>query len=461
MAMKIGALILAGGKGTRMYSSLPKVLQPLLGEPMLGYVHTALKPLFDEQIWTVIGHRADLLRLAFPQYEDHFILQAEQLGTGHALQIAWPTLREACLTHVLVVSGDVPLVSKDTLTTFITALERSKSPLGFITLTLSDPGEYGRVLRNDGMVSNIVEAKDYDPAVYGPEPREINAGIYCLELERIEPLLPLLHNQNKSGEFYITDLISLATRADMDVVGVQCGDDMTLLGVNNPQELIRTENILREDIVREWLEAGVFIHSPDSVRIGPDVNLAAGARIEGPCEILGTSNIAAQAEIEPFCRLMNVRLGEKARVRSFSHLENAVLEANAVAGPYARLRPGAHLEEDARVGNFVEVKNATLAKGAKASHLTYLGDASVGEGANIGAGTITCNYDGHKKHRTTIGPGAFIGSNTALVAPVTIGEGSIVGAGSTITQDVPANTLGLTRPEQVNKPRRPRSEGKK
>ncbi len=455
MAVQLGALILAGGKGTRMYSALPKVLQPMLGEPMLGYVHKALEPLFGERIWTIIGHRAELLRLAFPHLEDHFILQAEQLGTGHALQIAWPALREACLTHVLVVSGDVPLVSRDTLTTFINAVERSQSPLGFITLTLNDPGAYGRVLRdNDGKVISIIEAKDYDFAKYGPESNEINAGIYCLELERIGPLLPLLRNNNNSCEFYITDLIALAEQADMDVVGVQCGDDETLLGVNNPQELIRTENILREEIVQNWLQAGVFIHAPESMRIGPDVILAPGARLHGPCEILGASNIAAHAEVEAFCHLNNATLGENAVVRSFSHLENAVLDAGAIAGPYARLRPGAHLEENSRVGNFVEVKNATLAKGAKAGHLTYLGDARVGEGANIGAGTITCNYDGYKKHRTTIGARAFIGSNTALVAPVSIGEDSIVGAGSTITQDVPDNTLALTRPEQINKPRR-------
>ncbi len=454
MAAKIGALILAGGKGTRMYSPLPKVLQPLLGDPMLSYVHLALKPLFGEDIWTIIGHRAELLRLAFPHIEDHFILQEEQLGTGHALQVAWPTLREACLNRVLVVSGDVPLVSRDTLTTFLNAVERSKAPLGFITLTLNSPGEYGRVLRNDRSVSMIVEAKDYDPAIYGPEPREINAGIYCLDLDRIEPLLPLLQNVNNSGEFYITDLISLAVKSDIDVIGVPCGDDSTLLGVNTPQELIHMENILREDLVHGWLAAGVFIHAPESVRIGPDVMIAPGARISGPCEIFGNSNIDAHAEIEAFCHLNNVQVAKNARVRSFSHLENAVVGEDCVVGPYARLRPGSRLETGARVGNFVEVKNATLAPGAKAGHLTYLGDADIGENANIGAGTITCNYDGHKKYRTTIGAKAFIGSNTALVAPVVIGEGSLVGAGSTITKDVPDNTLALTRPEQIHKPRK-------
>lgn len=454
MAAKVGALVLAGGKGTRMYSSLPKVLQPILGEPMLSYVHLALAPLFGENIWTLIGHKAELLRLAFPHLENRFILQEEQLGTGHALQVAWPALREACLTHVLVVSGDVPLVSRDTLTTFLNAVDRSKSPLGFVTLTLKSPGDYGRVLRDDRSINGIIEAKDYDPAVYGPEPNEINAGIYYLDLDRIEPLLPLLQNKNKSGEFYITDLISLAVQSDINVVGVQCGDDSTLLGVNTPQELIQMENILREDIVRGWLANGVFIHAPESVRIGPDVVIAPGARITGPCEIYGTTNIATQAEVGAFCHLNNVQLGKDARVRSFSHLENAVVEDTCVVGPHARLRPGAHLEEGARVGNFVEVKNATLARGAKASHLTYLGDTFVGEGANIGAGTITCNYDGQKKHRTNIGARAFIGSNTALVAPVSVGEGSLVGAGSTITKDVPDNTLALTRSEQIHRPRR-------
>ncbi len=454
MAVNIGALILAGGKGTRMYSHLPKVLQPILGQPMLSYVHTALEPMFGEKIWTIVGHRADLLHLAFPQWEDHFILQAEQLGTGHALQVAWPVLREAGLTHVLVVSGDVPLVSQATLNTFLNAVERSNSPLGFITLTLSHPADYGRVLREDSVVSGIVEAKDFDPSVHGPEPREINAGIYCLNMDRIEPLLPLLQNKNNSGEYYITDLISLAVQTDLDVVGVQCGNDPSLLGINSPAELIRTESTLREYINNGWLAQGVFIHQPESAFIGPDAVIAPGARIYGPCHILGQTTIGANAEIEPYCRIENSQIAEHARIRSFSHLESAVVDEACVVGPYARLRPGTRLEENVRVGNFVEIKNATLHKGAKANHLSYIGDAEVGEAANIGAGTITCNYDGHKKHRTSIGDHAFIGSNTALVAPVSIGSHSIVGAGSTITKDVPEHSLALTRPEQVNKQRR-------
>lgn len=227
-----------------------------------------------------------------------------------------------------MVSGDVPLISKDTMTTFLNAMERSKSPLGFITLTLSDPGEYGRVLRSGRTVSNIIEAKDYDSTIYGPEPNEINAGIYCLELDRIEPLLPLLQNKNKSGEFYITDLISLAVRADMDVVGVQCGDDSSLLGVNNPQELIRTENILREDIVCAigWKRACSSI-LPNPCVSDRMWSLRRARAFRDPCEILGASRIAAHAEVEPFCHLNHVDLGEGAKVRSFSHLENATLKA--------------------------------------------------------------------------------------------------------------------------------------
>jgi bifunctional UDP-N-acetylglucosamine pyrophosphorylase/glucosamine-1-phosphate N-acetyltransferase len=358
---------------------------------------------------------------------------------------------------VLVVNGDVPLVSKGTLTTFLTAVERSKSPLGFITLTLNNPGAYGRVLRDDGVISAVIEVTDYDSSIYGPAPNEINVGIYCLELDRIEPLLPLLKIQGGS-ECYITELIALAVDADMDVLGVPCGNDVTLLGVNTPQELIRSEDIVREEIIRSWMEEGVFIHDAGSVRIGPNVAIEPGARIQGPCAILGTSHIAANAEIQAFCHVNNTVIGENAVVRSFSHLENAVLEAGAIAGPYARLRPGAYLEASSQVGNFVEVKNATLGRGAKANHLSYLGDASIGEGANIGAGTITCNYDGYKKHRTSIGPNSFIGSHTALVAPVNVGENSIIGAGSTITKDVPDNTLALSRPEQISKVRRAQPE---
>jgi bifunctional UDP-N-acetylglucosamine pyrophosphorylase / glucosamine-1-phosphate N-acetyltransferase len=449
------ALVLAAGKGTRMYSDKPKVLMELLGEPMLRYVFQALTPVFEDAVWTVTGHGVDQVRQAFsarPELLDKFILQESQLGTGHALQTAWPALKTAGVERLVVVNGDTPLMPTERLQEF---MEQSKNAdLAFMTLRLVDPGSFGRVARKDGKVRAIAEAKDFVPDRDGEATGEINAGIYILNMTTIEPLLGLLTNTNKSGEFYITDLVALAVEKGLCVKGVECGDDPHLLGVNSPVELIQAENLLREKITSGWLKKGVLIHSPESVRIGPDVELAPGTELFGPCELYGETRTTAPSQILSHTWIMNSLLEEGCSIRPFSHLEDAQVGPGCIVGPFARLRPGALLEENARVGNFVEMKKAVLRAGAKASHLTYLGDAEVGPKANIGAGTITCNYDGKKKHTTTIGKGAFIGSNTALVAPVTVGDGAVVGAGSVITRDVPPNTLAVGRGKQKNLPRK-------
>ncbi len=449
------ALVLAAGKGTRMYSDKPKVLMELLGEPMLRYVFLALAPVFGEAVWTVTGHGAEQVRKAFtatPELTDKFILQEVQLGTGHALQTAWPALKAAGVERLAVVNGDTPLLPTKRLQEFLKQSENAD--LAFMTLRLDDPGAFGRVTRKDGKVRAIVEAKDFVPDRDGEVTGEINAGIYAVNMTTVEPLLGLLTNANKSGEFYITDLVALAVEQGLRVEGVECGDDPHLLGVNSPNELIRAENLLREKITSDWLEKGVLIHSPESVRIGPDVELAPGTELFGPCELYGETRTTASAQILSHTWIMDSLLEEDCVIRPFSHLENAQVGPGCIVGPFARLRPGALLEENARVGNFVEMKQAVLKAGAKASHLTYLGDAEVGPGANIGAGTITCNYDGKHKHTTTIGKGAFIGSNTALVAPVTVGDGALVGAGSVITRDVPPHTLAVARGKQKNLPRK-------
>ena len=443
-----GVLILAAGKGTRMHSAQPKVLQKVLDEPMLAYVMDAVEPLFGNNVWTIIGHQAEMVRAAFPDCEEKFILQQEQLGTGHALQIAWPVLKKAGLKNVLVVSGDIPLLSTEMIYTFLTAMQRNPCPLGFITLTLESSGAYGRVVRQKNEVVDIVEAKDYLPAVHGMDTGEINTGVYFLNMEKLEGLLPLLNNNNNSKEYYITDLVPLAVKAGMEVAGIQCGDE-TLLGVNSPCELVQAESLLQSQIISRWIDAGAGIHFENSVVIGPNVALEAGARVYGPCHLYGNTVVAKGAVVEPYCMIKNSIIGENTVVRSFCHLEDAILAENCVAGPYARLRPGTVLQNGARVGNFVEMKKSTLGKGAKAGHLTYLGDTIVGERANIGAGTITCNYDGKNKFQTQIGDEAFIGSNSALVAPVCIGKNSMVAAGSVITKDVPDNSLAFGRAKQV------------
>ncbi|MFI3270907.1 MAG: bifunctional UDP-N-acetylglucosamine diphosphorylase/glucosamine-1-phosphate N-acetyltransferase GlmU [Pseudomonadota bacterium] len=451
----LGALILAAGKGTRMHSDKPKVLQTLLGEPMLAYVMAALAPVMGEAVWAVIGHNADMVRKAFPEFEaqQRFILQEQQLGTGHALQMAWPTLRAAGLEKVIVVNGDTPLLSADTVARFVEGL--GDADVAFMTLTLPEAGAYGRVVRDaDGAVKAIVEAKDYDEDIHGPEPKEINTGIYSVRLDAVEKLLSQLSNDNRSAEYYITDIVGLAVAQGMQVLGIECGDDPSLLGVNNPVELSRSEELLSQRITLECMEKGVIMHAPQGVRIGPFALVEAGAEITGPCEIYGKSHVARGAVIESHCWMKDAYIDSGSVVKSFSHIERASVGKFCSVGPFARLRPDAILENEARIGNFVEMKKARLGHGAKAGHLSYLGDADIAAGCNIGAGTITCNYDGKNKHRTVIGENAFIGSNTALVAPVSIGDGSIVGAGSVITKDVPSDHLAIARERQRNLPRK-------
>ncbi len=450
-----GALVLAAGKGTRMRSERPKVLSTLLGEPMLWYVLQAVGSLCGDKVWTVVGHGADEVSRAFPGDAARFLTQEPQLGTGHALQTAWPALRAAGLAWCLVANGDTPLADARRLGDFAKQAADCGADLAFLSLTLEDTGSFGRVVRDSaGGVEAIVEAKDWLAAGNPAGPGEINAGIYWLRLDAVEPLLAKLSADNAGGEFYITDLVGLARAAGLQVEAVNAGSDPHLLGINSPAELARAEGLLRERRVGELLDAGVTVHLPGLVSVGPRAEVEPGAELFGPCEVLGESRVAAAAVVQSHCVLRDAVLDPGATVRNFSHLEACHVGPQCIVGPYARLRPGAELEEGARVGNFVEMKKAVLRRGAKANHLTYLGDAEVGEGANIGAGTITCNYDGTHKHRTVIGPGAFIGSNTALVAPVTVGEKALVGAGSVITKDVEPGHLALTRAPQKQLPRR-------
>lgn len=447
-AAKDVALVLAAGKGVRMRSGKPKVLQTILGSPMLSYVLRAASAIFGKDVLIVAGHGADQLEKAFP--DARFVSQPEQRGTGDALKAALPALQAEKAEYITVINGDVPLISPGDIEFFIK--NAGKADIAFATITLSDPGTYGRVIRRDGILSGVIEAKDYNIDELGEPTGEVNAGLYRLRLDAAVALVPEINNANKSGEYYITDLIGLGIRKGLDVRGVPCGNDDNFLGINTPLELSAAENRLAASVVRKLQEAGVMVHAPHMLRVSPFAHIAPGVQIWGPCEIYGDTEIEAGAEIGFCCRLSEARIGENARVESFSNIENAIVGKNARVGPYARLRPGANVGENARIGNFVEMKNASLAKGAKANHLSYLGDAEIGAGTNIGAGTITCNYDGEQKHKTVIGAGAFIGSNTALVAPVTIGDKALIGAGSVITEDVPPGDMAISRARQINKP---------
>lgn len=449
--MKMMAVILAAGKGTRMHSDKPKVLQTVLGEPMLRHVREALRPVCGDDVLIVVGHRAELIEAAFAG--ERFVRQTEQLGTGHALMQALPALRAAGCEMALVVNGDTPLLRTETAARFMR--EAEGADLAFATISLGEPGAYGRVVRDaEGRVQAVVEAKDYDMERYGAPTGEVNAGMYAVRLELAEALLPRLSNANRSGEYYITDLIGLAAAEERDVRGVQCGGDESLMGVNSPRELAAAEECMRAAVVSELLDKGVLLHAPALVRVSPLADIEPGAELSGPCDILGASRVERGARIDAYCVVRDSHVSSGAEIRSFSHLEQARVGQGALVGPYARLRPGALLERNSHVGNFVELKKARLGAGSKANHLTYLGDAEIGEGVNIGAGTITCNYDGRNKFKTVIGNGSFIGSNSALVAPVTVGENTLVGAGSVITSDVADGELAIARGRQKNMPRK-------
>ena len=444
-----GCVILAAGKGTRMHSPLPKVLQQLLDEPLLAYVYDTVDPIFDGRVYTIVGFGRDLVQKTFPDRQDSFIVQEEQLGTGHALQTAWPALRRDGLDFVVVANGDTPLGPGEAIEKLVDMAVADGADVAFLSIPLKDPAGYGRVVRcGDGRVCAIVEDKDFDPALHGGEIREVNSGIYIFRVDAVEPLLGNIGNDNKQGEFYITELIDLAVAAGLDVRAVPF-DDPGLFGINSPKELLRSEEMIRASIVADWIRAGVMIRQSESVRIGPRVALTPGVALTGPCEIYGASRVEEGAVIQSHTVIKDSVL-TGCTVHSFSHVQEARVLAGGSVGPYGRLRPGARLEQGAKVGNFVEVKKGTLGPGSKASHLTYIGDCEIGAEVNIGAGTITCNYDGKNKHKTVIGDGVFIGSNSALVAPVSIGQGALVGAGSVVTKNVPEKGLCIARAKQKN-----------
>ena len=449
MKFSLGFLILAAGKGTRMHSDQPKVLQSILGKPLLGHVFDALQRVSNDRIWTIIGHKAEMVRAAFESENRQFVVQREQLGTGHALAVAWPQIQAAKLDFLCVVNGDTPVVPLETVEHLARRCHDSSAGMGFVSISLENPSGYGRVIRSDsGDVLGIVEEKDFDRSIRG-DIREVNSGIYVFDVAKCGPLLGKIDQNNAQREFYITQMLELCIQSGLPVIGVEYDRPQDLLGVNSPRELVDREAALRETLVTAWQTSGVIIRNAQGVFIGPDVVLEPGVEIMGPCEIYGRSHIGHGTRIASHCWIKDASL-RACQVKSFSHIEGAVVHDDSVVGPFARLRPGAVIGAKARVGNFVEVKNTVLHEGAKAGHLSYLGDSDIGQGVNIGAGTITCNYDGARKHRTEIKDGAFIGSNTALVAPVVVGAHAVVGAGSVVTKAVPDGALCVARARQAN-----------
>lgn len=441
--MSLQVIILAAGKGTRMRSALPKVMQPLAGQPLLHHVIVAARALGAERPIVVYGHGGDVVQNHFAAQALDWVLQAEQKGTGHAVQVALPVLANTGRT--LILYGDVPLISVPTLQRLIDVVPNEQA-VGLLTVHLPDPTGYGRIVRENGRVVRIVEQKDATQ----DEKRinEANTGILCVPNALLHAWLPQLKNNNAQGEYYLTDLIGLATANGVPVTAVHPDTSWEVEGVNDKLQLATLERVWQRHQAEQLMRAGVTVLDPARLDIrgvlehGMDVSLDAGVIVEGRV-VLG-DNVRVGAG----CILKDCEIGAGTEIKPYSLIDSAVVGANAQIGPFARLRPGSKLADDVHIGNFVETKATHMGRGSKANHLAYLGDSDIGAGVNIGAGTITCNYDGANKHKTTIGDDAFIGTNNSLVAPVTIGAGATTGAGSTISKDVPAGQLAVARSVQ-------------
>ena len=444
--MPLEVIVLAAGQGKRMRSDLPKVLHPIGGRPLLAHVLDAARALEPKKTLVVHGHGAEKVRAAFEDARVEWVLQAEQLGTGHAVQQA---MKQASGNgDVLILYGDVPLVAQDSLKRLV---EAAKGGLAVMTTEVDDPKGYGRVVRgSDGNVERIVEEKDATTAER--KIREINAGFMALSGKRLSGWLGKIGNKNAQKEYYLTDIVTLAVKDGVRVAGIKVDDALEVAGVNSKGELAALERAYQGREAKRLMEAGVSLADPARIDVRGKLECGRDVSIDVNCLFEGRVRLGDGVRIGPNCVIRNVTLGEGTEVLPFSHLDDSEVGARCRLGPYARLRPGAKLAEEVHVGNFVEVKASRLGPQSKANHLSYIGDSEVGARVNIGAGTITCNYDGVSKNKTVIEDDCFIGSDATLVAPVRIARGSYIGAGSTITKDTPAGQLTVARGRQVSIP---------
>ncbi len=442
----MNVVILAAGKGKRMHSDLPKVLHPIGGRPMLSQVIAAARALSPTRLVVVYGHGGEVVREAMADPSIAWVRQEPQLGTGHAVLQALPHLDTSRPTIVLY--GDVPLIRPATLLRL--AEMAADDTLALLTVCLDNPRGYGRIVRIDGAIRRIVEEKDAEDAEKAI--REINTGILIAPTPALQRWLPGLSNLNAQGEYYLTDIVGLAVSEGISVASTQPEFGWEVEGVNSKRQLAELERIFQRNLANDLLDAGVTLADPDRIDIRGELICGRDVFIDVGCVFEGRVELADGAHVGPHSVLRNSRVAAGARLQAFCHLEEAEVGPQNAIGPYARLRPGARLGTDVHIGNFVEVKNSTIADHSKANHLAYVGDATVGSRVNIGAGTICCNYDGANKHRTVIEDDAFIGSDTQLVAPVTVGRGATLGAGTTLTRDAPPDQLTVSRAKQVSIP---------
>jgi bifunctional UDP-N-acetylglucosamine pyrophosphorylase / glucosamine-1-phosphate N-acetyltransferase len=448
--LRFAIAILAAGKGTRLKSRLPKVLHQIAGRPLLGHVITAASAVAaPADIFCIIGHEAERVRAEIAPLGTQFIEQGEQRGTGHALMQCRQAL--AGYEHVLVLSGDVPLIRPETIAAVREFHVSRSAAMTILTAEPPDPFGYGRIVRRieHGIPTDHVEAIVEQKQLTAEQLTisEINSGIYGFKVAELFARIDRLSTDNPHGEYYLTDIARILQRDGLPVLALPAAHLSEVLGVNTRRELAQLDALLRERKTRELMDNGVTIYKPETVLIDAAVTVGADTVIEPFVQLLGNTTVGGDCLIRSYSVLNNTRVADRVRINHGTLCEDAVIEQAAIVGPYARLRPGSEIGPEAHVGNFVETKKAKLGRGAKANHLTYLGDSEIGERTNIGAGTITCNYDGVNKHRTVIGADAFIGSDSILVAPVRIGNGAFVAAASCITKDIPDDALGLTRPE--------------
>ncbi|MGZ8832702.1 MAG: bifunctional UDP-N-acetylglucosamine diphosphorylase/glucosamine-1-phosphate N-acetyltransferase GlmU [Thermoanaerobaculia bacterium] len=442
-------VILAAGLGKRMKSATIKILHRAAGRPIIEYVLDLAADLTDALPVMVVGHQRDAVQQAVGG-RARFAVQEQQLGTGHAVLQAAKILEASGLKgrRVLILSGDVPLTRPETLQKLLDEHERSQNALTLLTMKLDDPAMYGRIVRDSNGVAKIVEAKEASPEE--KRIKEVNAGVYVFDGEHLFDDLRSLSNTNAQGEYYLTDLIAVLRKSGRPVGAVVADDPIEALGVNSRSDLAQVEGEIQRRVVDRLMNEGVTFRNPATVVIDSMVSIGNDTVVYPYVTIEGATRIGSGCVIEPGVHLQNVTIGNNVHVKTGTVAEGADIAEEATVGPYAHLRPGTKLARKVKVGNFVETKKAVFGEGAKASHLSYIGDAEVGADVNIGAGTITCNYDGVNKHKTVLEDGVFIGSDSQLVAPVRIGRGAYVGAGSTITKDVPPDALALSRaPQQI------------
>ena len=442
--MTLSVVILAAGKGTRMFSEKPKVLHKLSNQPLLQYVINAAKNLNPTNINVVVGYKSDLVEQEFSKENINWVVQKEQLGTGDAVKYTASFLKGS---QTIVLYGDVPLININDLKTLINI---SKNGLGILTFNKNNPKGYGRIKRIKKEVEGIVEERDCSEEE--KKITEINTGIMCMDTSKLNNWLSQITNNNSQKEYYLTDIVALAKKDNIKVVTHEAKNETTISGINSKAELVSMEKFMNQKKNIELIEQGVKIMDPSRTEIRGSLDCGSDVEIDVGCIFEGNVKLGNNVKVGAYTHIKDSTILNDTNIKPYSHIEASEVGENNNIGPYARLRPGAKTKKNVHIGNFVEIKNSEIGIGTKINHLSYVGDSEVGENVNIGAGCITCNYDGVNKHKTIIEDDVFVGSNSQLVAPLTIGTGSTIGAGSTITKDTPVNQLSLSRSKQTSIP---------